>query len=359
MLSAFATALLAAGCGDDDAVHPDAPAPSIDAAAPGPPDAAPEPADAAPPDSPPPVEGDRCATATILTPGADPIQASTGAMRDDTYGTCSLGTTTGPDAVYHISLGDTPIDFIAVAAVDETVEQPYDAVLYARAVCGKLDSQLGCIDAGWGDTLELLGVTGQVFLFVDGTEQYGGAPSGDYTLTTAVRAIAGDGEECDPGVAVSRCAEDLRCVDAHCVADSAELECTEAIDITADLADGSATVTGATYRFYDNLYDGSCRGGSGGASSEQIIRSALPAAGDLVASTDDPGTAFDTYLYLRSDTCYGDEVACNDDIDLEAHELRSRLVADDLPAGTYYLFIDGSSTPGAGKFHLELTFTPG
>jgi hypothetical protein len=92
---------------------------------------------------------------------------------------------------------------------------------------------------------------------------------------------------------------------------------------------------------------------------EHIYAVTVPAGADLVASTDDPATDFDTYVYLRAAACDGAEVACNDDVDTQALNLRSTLTASNLTAGTYFLFVDGSSSsPGTGTYRLSVTVTP-
>jgi hypothetical protein len=63
------------------------------------------------------------------------------------------------------------------------------------------------------------------------------------------------------------------------------------------------------------------------------------------------GSSFDTVLYVRSDSCTGDEVECDDDggDDLDSY------IGRDLTAGTYYVFLDGYDEYDAGAFRLEVT----
>jgi hypothetical protein len=61
-------------------------------------------------------------------------------------------------------------------------------------------------------------------------------------------------------------------------------------------------------------------------------------------------------LYLRSATCDGTEVACEDDVAADRHDFKSLLEATALPPVTYYLYVDGSSlTSGTGHYRLDVT----
>ncbi|MBN2695251.1 hypothetical protein JXR93_11375 [bacterium] len=69
----------------------------------------------------------------------------------------------------------------------------------------------------------------------------------------------------------------------------------------------------------------------------------------------------DTVLYIL-DSCAGNELACNDDLDPNSLPNKSRLsrIETILEAGTYYIIVDGwSSNDGTneGKFTLEVTIT--
>ncbi|MBK9035420.1 MAG: PPC domain-containing protein [Myxococcales bacterium] len=72
----------------------------------------------------------------------------------------------------------------------------------------------------------------------------------------------------------------------------------------------------------------------------------------LDATTDDPATTLDTVLYVRS-ACQDPttELACADD--LGATNPRSHLTVA-LPAGTYYLIVDGRNVGSAGAYTLSV-----
>lgn len=359
------SAVLWTGCGDDagatDAATPDAAIPDAAPTA----DAAPA-ADAAPPadapidaqhfDAVPPAHGTSCDDPLALTPsGAQ--DGDTSDLTDVAAGSCSVGTGVARDAVYQIDLGSTSVDLVVTAEVDEDAVPPFDAVLYARTDCTDPDSEIGCTDVGWGETLELLDRTGSITVFVDGTTQYGGANHGAYQLTSAVRDIVALDQSCDPAGLASRCVAGGRCQSGSCVADSAELACTLAAPTPAD-------VTATTFAYASDFYQGSCRHDTVAGFPEHIYQLTLAATSDVDATTDFAATGFDTVLYLRranstGNACTGEEVACQDDVDEVGGNLTSHLVATDLAAGDYYLFVDGSSAaPGTGTYRLQVTVTP-
>jgi hypothetical protein len=197
----------------------------------------------------------------------------------------------------------------------------------------------------------VLAVSGPVYLIVDGTAQHDGDPDGAYMLSTAVRTIVGESEACDPAGVTSRCAAGFRCTGSLCVADSPAALCAEATDLT-----GGGTVTRTTFAYEANHYDGSCRFDVDASFSEHVYTVTVGAGADLVVSTDNSTTDFDTYIYMRAASCDGAEVGCADDVDVAANNLTSTLTASNLGAGTYYIFVDGSSpAPGTGTYRLDVT----
>lgn len=75
--------------------------------------------------------------------------------------------------------------------------------------------------------------------------------------------------------------------------------------------------------------------------------------GTLVVSLDNPGTSsdWDPVVYVRSGSCTGAQIGCNND----AGGLASVLVLSDVQPGEYYVFIDGHGAGDAGDFELTLT----
>src|SRR5262249_10235918 len=60
-----------------------------------------------------------------------------------------------------------------------------------------------------------------------------------------------------------------------------------------------------------NLVGGASCGNGGSTAPDATYRYTAPAAGTYVIDTF--GSAFDTLLYVRADTCAGTQLACNDD----------------------------------------------
>lgn len=307
-----------------------------------------------------PVEpGANCTHPIVLTPG-DSSGGNTALMDANGRGSCSPSTNGSRDAIFRFEVGDTPKDLLVNVSVDEGVAQPFDVVLYARTQCNSSASEIACVDSGWGESAQFLDVSGPLFVFVDGSVQFGGANSGAFTLTSSAREIVNLGDTCDPAGMTSRCSTGNRCMAGVCVEDSAALACSSATDISLALAmTGSFATTATTQPFAADFYAGSCPADPLLASPEHIYRFVVEAPSSFTATTDLPGTNFDTYLYLRQGSpgsCDGTEVACHDDVDLPAQNLRSTISVPTLPIGTYYLFVDGSS-PGQNSGQYELNAT--
>jgi hypothetical protein len=108
-------------------------------------------------------------------------------------------------------------------------------------------------------------------------------------------------------------------------------------------------VTGTTTGYPSGI-TGSC----GGTGPEVILRLTLTTPTAFEMRTDNPGTNFDTVLYVRQAPCdsAAAEIGCNDDLDLLIPQ--SGLVATTpLPAGVYYIFVDGYNG-ASGNFELTI-----
>jgi len=352
LLLALAAAGWLGGCHGGQSATPDAAVDALPASDAPAADARPS-IDAFRADASEPPTGATCGAPFVLAPG-DSHSSDTTDLFDDLAGACSPGSGLAPDSVYSVEMGETARDLTVEVTVDEDAESPFDVVLYARTDCTDAESAIGCSAVGWGERLELLEVSGAVTVVVDGTDQFGGARAGAYSLTTAARDIAAQGAPCDPFASTSRCAAGNRCVSSVCVEDSAALACS--------LAGANPTdVVATTFGFESDFYSGSCAYDSDASFPEHLYRLDLAATSDVVATTDFAETDFDTYLYLRdgTDGCDGAEVGCDDDVDTEHQNLKSTLSVSGLAAGTYYLFVDGSSaSPGTGTYRLQVTISP-
>lgn len=97
----------------------------------------------------------------------------------------------------------------------------------------------------------------------------------------------------------------------------------------------------------------------GGAGLEQVWELRVTKPTVIVATTDNPGTAIDTVLYLRGGNCSHSmsEVACNDNI--STSNKKSTLTQSITTPGTYYLVVDAMSTAVSGKYELTVKYLTG
>jgi hypothetical protein len=102
---------------------------------------------------------------------------------------------------------------------------------------------------------------------------------------------------------------------------------------------GATTVSSPGGRFTVPTTSATSTGSCGGAGSEHTLTFTLPAASDVFITTHQAGS-IDTVIYVRSCSCAGTEVACNDNAD---GRTTSALHLTNLPSGTYDVFVDSAS----------------
>ncbi|MBN1947555.1 MAG: PPC domain-containing protein [Bradymonadales bacterium] len=168
-------------------------------------------------------------------------------------------------------------------------------------------------------------------------------------------ADGAEGEECRQD---GHCQLGLLCINSRCT----RLGPASTADVSVDLADDAGlpecpglvgevvlgeVVTGST-QGSSNRYQGTC---GGGEAPDEVWLLRLSSASSVVITTE--SSQYDTVLYLR-DGCDGEatELACNDD-DRSTGGLHSRIEIVNLPAGSYYLFVDGFGTH-AGSYQLAV-----
>jgi len=120
------------------------------------------------------------------------------------------------------------------------------------------------------------------------------------------------------------------------------ITCMSAVDFTMDRFEGmTGTVSGE-------------RGSCGGNGPELALVYTATRAGRVVFSTIDPGTTFDTVLYVRS-TCEDamTELGCNDDA---GGTLQSSATVDVSVGTVVYVFVDGLNSTSSGTFVVTATF---
>lgn len=90
----------------------------------------------------------------------------------------------------------------------------------------------------------------------------------------------------------------------------------------------------------------------GGSAPEHVYKLVLAVPSDVFVTTH--GTAFDSVLYMRRGCC-GAQLACNDNADGRKTSVLSQPA---LPAGTYYIFVDGATDTAAGTYTVDIYATP-
>jgi len=185
--------------------------------------------------------------------------------------------------------------------------------------------------------------------------------SNRFVLPVVAGRRVGLGQPCD---ATNICLRELDCMASMCAANSERAgACTGAEGLTIDTPTTMTTSTTAMGTLMEGtgLFRGPCGSTIG---REQIFLASVPGGMfDLIASTDNPGSTVgaDTVVYLRG-SCVDPESSplewCDDD---SGDSLLSTLVVEDVPAGTYAIFVEDyggvvGSTPT--RFELSVSLRP-
>jgi hypothetical protein len=151
--------------------------------------------------------------------------------------------------------------------------------------------------------------------------------------------------------------------DPGCAAASGADEANECgpLEIPTEITTPVATTPGMDYTFAGftptgaSLFAGSC-GGATAPESVFLVEVAAPATSLHAYTVMTSGGAFnDTVLYVRSANCIsGPEEVCNDD----TVGFYSDVTLAPVPAGFYFIFVDGFSFFQFGDFELHVELTP-
>lgn len=123
----------------------------------------------------------------------------------------------------------------------------------------------------------------------------------------------------------------------------------QATPLTIPSSGGLVQVSGTTVGLGDDAL-GTCA--SGGASPDAVYTFTTTAALDLTTYARASTTTFKPAVYLRAASCAGVEVSCH-----KAWTNGALLSNPSLPAGTYFLWVDGSEGT-SGPYDLFITATP-
>lgn len=240
---------------------------------------------------------------TVLTARAS-FTGSTCRMASDYVGSCGSGA--GGDAVFSFSLA------APTRVVIDTVGSGFDTTLSLRNSAPH--AEVACDDDGAGlqSRIDRTLAPGDYFVILDGK----GALCGNYALSVT-HYVAGVGPET--------------------YADTQFL---------GDVTERSASVVGRSCGMLNN-HSGTC---SAGAAGDAVFSFTLTAPRRIVIDTE--GSSYDTSISLRGDAPYA-EVACDND---SGTGNLSRMLRDPLPAGTYFVIVDGRSS-ACGDYKLNLTVT--
>jgi hypothetical protein len=281
-----------------------------------------------------------CMSPTMQVPASGVISGTIANMPDERVGTC--GGMSSSELIYEI---DVPTGAGLVIGMDG-VNSSANTLLYVRTDCDDAATEIVCDINGGGGDLAAYRLSspapGRKYVIIEGET------TGDVDGT--IQLLLPLGATCSGDDTRDRCAPELRC-DANtrrCIA----ADCTVAETFTTP-GTFSRTVmtTGGT-----NFHAGECgQSYDGGARSPEIVfraQLATPVT-SMRVSTDSPNTDFDTLIYARSG-CTGPELGCSDD--LSSNNFSSDFTTGPLPAGDYYIFIDGFSTrDGSAAVTIDIT----
>lgn len=234
--------------------------------------------------------------------GSVEVTGDTRGTHDDASGSCSASYFGSKDQVH---------TFTTTEVLDLRAVVTGSSFLYLRSSCRS--GELGCGYSGL-TTGSLL--PGTYYLWVDGTSP------GPYTLTANLtRPVPGD-----------------TCLNPRTLLLSAD---------DAGVALG-VNVTGDTYRLFSD-FQGSC---GGSTSPDLVYRLDTVAPLNLRAVVSPTWSSYQPTVYLRGASCDGGvEVAC---AAAPSPGTDATLMAPNLPAGTWYLFVDGLGGT-SGPFSLSVT----
>ena len=152
--------------------------------------------------------------------------------------------------------------------------------------------------------------------------------------------------ELEPGLGTCLCNDGFDDVGGDCIPNGDS--CQGAIELNLPDQSLMGSTVGAT-----NSYTPSCQGSD---SAERIYTFTLNSEVDAFATLANASTDFDTVMYLYAGTSCDDfsEIACNDDTS-EPWSTHSTITGT-LPAGSYWLFVDGFNDH-TGSFELTWQFS--
>lgn len=273
------------------------------------------------------------AAATSLTAGVEALGSTAG--DEDLYApSCSTDGAAG-DTVFKITApGDA--DLIATVTPTNFAADSFDPILDVTTTCGDTSTAVDCADsptASAAETVTVLAATaGTYYLVVDG---YNGA-EGEFSIVVSFRPVLGAGATCDPAEITDRCAAGLDCLDdgagAYTCQDPFAALCASAV-ATTDGGTISGTIAAGTSDFA-----GSCAGG--GDQPEDLYYIDLAAAGYISVTQIASTLGWGSVAYVIGPD------SCNPalEVDCDTRTGGINFTTGTLPAGRYYIVVDGTGT---------------
>ena len=255
-------------------------------------------------------DNDTCDCPVVVS-GGGVFTGTTTDANDDYSGSC--GSSGGKDRVFYLHL---PIASNVEVSTDGS---DFDTILYLREASCADGEEVDCDDDGGSDSgtsqIKMDLFSGDYFIFVDGY----GSSEGSFTLSVTI-------SETPPMIEVSG---NDTCSGAH------------EITTTACFAGDTSSMT--------DDYDGE---GCGSGEAKDVVFS-MTLAESAVVLLDTSGSGIsDTILYVRSGSCTGTELECDDDDGDGAHSY----IEKSFTPGTYYIFVDGYNNDDEGPYQLCVTF---
>jgi hypothetical protein len=261
-----------------------------------------------------PVAGDHCTNTAPLTftAGSATASGTTVGTYNDGNGTCATGT--APDVIYSFTTSSIQ-DFRVTVSTSTSTYQPS---IYLRSASCTTGTQLGCANAaalGGNASLDIGALpVGTYYLWIDGVSGTAGAYSINATLTNP---LPGD-------------------------------HCTNTAPLT--FSGGTAIASGTTAGTYSDG-NGTC---ATGTAPDVIYSFTTSSVQEFQVTVSTSTGTYQPAVFLRSASCTtGTQVGC---AFASALGGSASLNIGALPAGTYYLWIDGvGGTSGAYSINATLT----
>lgn len=281
------------------------------------------------------VVADKCPGGTLGLKGTSTQKQGTAVGNTQWYANDTDSSCGGVYAAEGVFSFTPDISGTAVVSLGGATQTPYDAVLYARTTCGDDATEVDCDETTTpgGEQLEFPVVAGTpYYVFVDGLQGATGPFKAQVIVSVAEcgNGKKEGGEECDDGNLAPGDGCSVSCVFEP--AGPVDTCPGVPIALTKNGAVWKGAASGTTMNLTGN-YSGSC-GSSSSAPDAVYSLGAVPAGKATITISN---ASFDSVLYVRSASCTGTEVDCDDNIG----DGGDQVVFDTTAGSNYWVFVDG------------------